>query len=564
VGSALLLVAGCSQLPTPDSVRTVRHVAADAPDLGAPEVRKLPAGPLPGEQPADVVRGFIAAAADPSARHALSRSFLARGAKWDDAASLVVYDPTSVVTTVSKAARDRAVVSLRLSTELWADRDGGYRPSLTTITRRYDVIRSDGQWRLAAVPDGVLVTWRDVARSYRAVRLYAVSATGDMLVPDPVLLPGDRPALPTTAARAQLRAPTDWLSPAVGTAVPPDAALLGSATLVDQQVTADLSLPSLPTSPSSRLALVAQLRAMLAGLPGVKQVRLLIDGAVAAVPPGKAPANPDTTPPDGPAVALIARRLTPVGPSHQGGGDTDAPLVGNAVISVSAGTAGKLAAVTASGDLLWRTDTSSPMTAARGTWRSASWVRSLGVLGVQKSEGRLAFLSPKAGPTAVADGGLGKVGPVSEVAVSRDGARVAALVGPPGARRVYIGRLAYTPPFSADPAPGQQPTVVGAGGWTPVTPAGQDVRAVDWTSSLELVVIAANGAGTVVSQIPLDGPAVATTLSMRGLLGPAEAIAAAPGEPILVASGGRIWRYDDSGAGRWLPIGAGKLPAYPS
>src|SRR3954452_6056684 len=109
LAAGLMLVAGCGQLPTPDTVRTVRHVQADAPFLGAPEVRKLPAGPLPGEQPADVVRGFIAAAADPSDRHALSRSFLARGTKWDDAASLVGYDPTSVATSVANETPDRAV-----------------------------------------------------------------------------------------------------------------------------------------------------------------------------------------------------------------------------------------------------------------------------------------------------------------------------------------------------------------------------------------------------------------------------------------------------------------------
>lgn len=567
LGAGVVLVAGCGRLPTPDKVRTVRHVAADAPDVGIPEVRKLPAGPLPGEQPADVVRGFIAAAADPSARHALSRSFLARGAKWDDGASLVVYDPSSVTTTVAKTSADRAVVTLRLDTELLADRDGGYRPSLTTITRRYDVIRSDGQWRLAGVPAGVLVTWRDVARTYRAVRLYAISAAGDMLVPDPVLLDTDRPALPTTAVRAQLRAPTDWLSSAAGTAVPPDASLLGSATLVDQQVTADLSLPSMPTSPASRLALMAQLRAMLAGLPGVKRVRLLIDGTEAAVPHGDAPVNPDSTPPDGPAVAVVAGRLTPVGPAHQGGTDVSAPAaeVGNSVIGVSAGSGGNLAAVTASGTLLRRIGRSSSMTAAPGSWRSASWVRSLGVLGVTRGNGALAFLPPQGAAKPVDDGGLRKSGPISAVAVSRDGSRVAALVGPPGARRVYLGHLAFTPPFPADPAPGQRPTVVGAAGWTPVTAAGDDIRAVDWSSSLGLVVVASGPHGsTAVRQIPLDGPAVATTLNSRGLPGPAEAIAAAPGEPVLVASGGRIWRYDDTGSGRWLAIGAGNLPAYPS
>ena len=568
LGAGALLVGGCGQLPTPDKVRTVRHIAADAPDFGAPEVRKLPAGPLPGEQPADVVRGFIAAAADPSARHALSRSFLARGAKWDDAATTVVYDPTSVTTTVANSAPDRAAVTLRLNTELMADRDGGYRPALTTITRRYDVIRSDGQWRLAGVPAGVLVTWRDVARSYRAVRLYAISATGDMLVPDPVLLDTDRPALPTTAMRAQLRAPTDWLSSAAGTAVPPDASLLGSATLVDQTVTADLSLPSMPTSASSRLGLVAQLRAMLSSLPGVKQVRLLIDGTEAAVPPGNAPDNPDTTPPDGPAVALVAGRLVPVGPSHQGSTDisTPAATVGNAVVSVSAGTSGELAASTSSGTVLWRANSSVAMSSAPNTWTSVSWVRSLGLLGVEKNTGALAFLPPRGAPTAVDDGGLSKIGPVHAVSVSRDGARVAAIVGPPGAQRVYLGHLAYTPPFPADTSPGQEPTVVGAADWTPVTAVGDNVRAVDWTSSLGLAVIVDNGphGGTAVRQIPLDGPAVPTTLSLRGLPGPAEAIAAAPGEPVLVSSGGRIWRYDDTGAGRWLAIGPGNLPAYPS
>jgi hypothetical protein len=568
LGATLALVAACGQLPTPDKVRTVRHIAADAPDVGAPEVRKLPAGPLPGEQPADVVRGFIAAAADPSDRHGLARSFLARGAKWDDAASLVVYDPSSLTTSVAKDGADRAVVSLRMSTDLVADRDGGYRPSLTTVTRRYEVIRSDGQWRLANVPAGVLVTSRDVARSYRTVRLYAISATGDMLVPDPVLLVTDRPALPTTAVRAQLRAPTDWLSTAAGTAVPPDASLLGSATLVDQQVTADLSLPNMPTAPAVRLALVAQLRTMLGQLPGVKQVRLLIDGTDAAVPPGNAPVDPDSTPPDGPAVAVVAGRLLPVGPAHQGGTEasTAAAVVGNTATSVSAGIAGELAAVTSSGTLLWRTGSYTSMAAAPGTWRSASWVRSLGLLGVEKATGALAFLPVHGGATAVDDGGLGKLGPVSEVAVSRDGARVAAIAGPPGARRVYLGRLAYTPPFATDNVSGQTPTVVGAGGWTPVTAVGDDVRAVDWSSSLGLAVIVGDQprGPAVVKQIPLDGLDEATTLSMRGLPEPADAIAAAPGEPILVSSGGRIWRYDDTGAGHWLAIGAGNLPAYPA
>ena len=65
-------------------------------------------------------------------------------------------------------------------------------------------------------------------------------------------------------------------------------------------------------------------------------------------------------------------------------------------------------------------------------------------------------------------------------------------------------------------------------------------------------------------QLGLDGPALPTVLSNRGLPGPAESIAAAPGEPALVASGGRIWRYDPTGTGRWLVNGSGGLPAYPS
>jgi hypothetical protein len=245
---------------------------------------------------------------------------------------------------------------------------------------------------------------------------------------------------------------------------------------------------------------------------------------------------------------------------------TPAATVGSAVTGVNAGTDGALAAVTASGMVLWRTGSSFAMTQAPGAWRAVSWVRSLGLLGVNRANGTLAFLSPHRKLTSVDDGGLSKLGPVTAVVVSRDGARVAAIAGPPGAQRVYLGHLAYSPPFPADTSPGQQPTVVGALGWTPVTGTGDDIREVDWTSSLALAVIVGSGShgGAGVRQIPLDGPAVATTLSSRGLPGPAEAIAAAPGEPILVASGGRIWRYDDSGTGRWLAIGAGSFPAYPS
>ena len=75
--------------------------------------------------------------------------------------------------------------------------------------------------------------------SYAPVVLEALTGDRTLLVPDPVLLPVNRTAVPAATMRYLLRGPTRWLAPAVTTALPAQVQLLGAATLDAGTVTVE-------------------------------------------------------------------------------------------------------------------------------------------------------------------------------------------------------------------------------------------------------------------------------------------------------------------------------------
>jgi len=93
-----VLLAGCASVPGDSSVQVLRKVTEGDP----PE---LPAGPVDGTNPLDLVRGFVYASGSTVDRHGAARRFLTpdAAASWDDGAALTVlteqfdtvYPPTS-------------------------------------------------------------------------------------------------------------------------------------------------------------------------------------------------------------------------------------------------------------------------------------------------------------------------------------------------------------------------------------------------------------------------------------------------------------------------------------
>ncbi|MGZ4664362.1 MAG: GerMN domain-containing protein [Frankiaceae bacterium] len=574
--AALLAVGACGGLPVHEDVTVVRPVPPGTAQ-DAPEIRKLPAGPPPGASPEELVRGFLEAAADPADTHALARSFLAPGVAWQDGAGVTVYEPSSLKVRLVPGAPGGPAVVVAVQRRLQVDPDGGYRPAAGPVTLSYGITAVGGQWRIRAAPPGILLTSRDVERSYAPVVLEALTGDRTLLVPDPVLLPVNRTAVPAATMRYLLRGPTRWLAPAVTTALPAQVQLLGTATLDAGTVTVDLSPPAGAVSSAAWAAYTSQVRATMAGLPGVTKVRLLLGGREVSEHHVQVPRADELAPATSP-VGIGSEGVVRFDPAATGTGDaeqvevpgtlvqavpvalpaTEASAGASRVAVVVAGDAGVLtpARVAANG--------SAQPVARPGRYAAGTWLRSVGLLTV-RSTGADPVLAPQAAFEAVGSGrvpggtaekappkvtapGLAGFGPVTALAASADGARAVAVAGFPGDRRLYLGRAA------------RSAGSITLSGWTPVTPIGIDVSAVAWSDALNLVVLGASGGRQALWRLSLTSLTPWAALPAPALPCVPTSVAAAPQRPILIGCGGRIWSWREA---TWVAVAAGDRPAYP-
>jgi hypothetical protein len=144
---------------------------------------------------------------------------------------------------------------------------------------------------------------------------------------------------------------------------------------------------------------------------------------------------------------------------------------------------------------------------------------------------------------------LAQLGPISQLRLSRDGVRVAAVVG---------GRLVVAAVVIESGAVSlRHPQVLRDGNLPPTA-------SVDWARP-ELLVVASAGTSPEVSSVSVDG-LTRRQVTSTNLTGPLTDIAAAPGHEVLVADATGLWAYSDTQE-VWEPllggIGPGATPLYP-
>jgi hypothetical protein len=587
----LLLVSGCG-LRTPSGVRVdQRSVDTTADD---PDIRKLPPGPAPGASPAQIVSGFLeASAADPD--HSFALDFLDTGSVWADRDAATIYEPDTA--SALKVTTTGAVSVVKFSAQgVGAIGAGGaFVPSQRLLNLTFQLHRVDGEWRLTRVPSGVLLTARDLNRSYRPVRTYEFSPDRSLLVAEPGYVVSDRAGLAGAALHALL---TGWGDPAAAVAggLPQGLTSLGSVVVSDGQATVDLGREAFTVPQSQRSRLVSQIAASLASVPGVFTVRVLVeDRPYAGAPvPAEIPTDLLTKSvgpvlaigPTGELVSLDGSRGTPVKWSAHGTGTADPGPVFN---PVSAPGGKRLAALRATNlgfqlvlaDLA-STSGSSVFTATvrhtpvivvppGASYLRPQWLDSGRLLlATGGSAPRLQLIDAKTGAShQVYAPNLQALGALSGFAVSRDGTRVIAVAGPPGARKIYLARVTTT-----STAPANQNQLI-VDGWTQVPTPLPDVAAASWSADLALTVIgaaartAAEPAGGLrVETVSLDGvpdptalpllPAAVTTQAIAS--GGVLSVATAPGRTDLVSAGSSTWALQNAG---WAAVGNWRSPAYP-
>jgi hypothetical protein len=283
-------LAGCVSLPDQGPVRS-RTVA----DTGENEtlVDYTPAGPHPGSSRRVLVEDFLTSMrATPTTTH-VAREYLTTGrsGRWAPERGTVVYGSQQLL----PGPGGRLTLRLRDVVELDGRGDWLGDP---THGRGHDyllrLVRHGGQWRIADLPDRLLVPRTHFDSQYQQYSLYFFDPSGQVLVPEPVYVPrGDQAT--TLLLSGLLQGPAADHSRVERTYFPHGTALDGISAPVSLSGTAEVPLnDEVLVADDARLQrMFAQLAWTLCQVSTVERVSLTAAGAPVD-PPGTPVGTVDT------------------------------------------------------------------------------------------------------------------------------------------------------------------------------------------------------------------------------------------------------------------------------
>lgn len=576
---ALLLAltsAACAGVPTSGPVRKGDPVRLERSNVAVPFIATPP---QPGATPEEVVRGFLRASADFRSDHRVARMHLAPSVRqlWRTGASTTVYDqaqaPLAVVAT-------GPVVTVRGAEVARIDAEGSYRraPSEVEVTRTFRMARISGEWRITSLQDGLLLSLVDVQESFRQVSLYFLSPSQNTLVPDTVLLP-ELPGLSTRLVSRLLRGPTAAVRGGVVSAFPQGTGLeVPSVPIRDGLVTVRLDETALSADDDEREQMAAQLVWTVKQLgPEVQRVRItaggrdLVVSGVAAEQPRNSwlkfdPNGLTGTPSvyvvvDGRVSRILEGRFEPVaGPAGSG-----SPALRSPAVSLDEG---RVAAVSSDGTTLYAGRLAAAAAfdpvASGGDLGPPSWDPLGNLWFVDKVGGTISVLAAGATEPVAVQVGRRPGGPVTQIALSRDGVRVAMVTGSGRAARLLVATVQGVDQLGTEPLPAGAVPAVSIRAAREVLPDLRGIRDVAWADAQTLAVLGSRAGGRVEAlYTSTDGYEVEAVQAEEDLAG----LAAAPPvgtqiSPLVVQTAEGLLEQFTSGR-VWVQLGTGSDPAYP-
>ena len=508
---------GCVSIPTSGPVEKVEGQQPACQSCVNVEV----APPATGDSPRQVVDGFLRANANYQPGYAVARQFLTRAAAeaWSPDQGVTIYNGSPVQQGGSIVLQGQVVGAL--------SEKRTFRARQQNLNWDFRVEQENGEWRIAHPPSDLFVRDSSFETLYRSYDLHFVGSNG-VLVPQPIYLPDLRAPgnVASALVNALLEGPSDWLSPAVTTAVPPDTSLsVDSVTIVNGVAQVPLSESVLQTTEAARSLLAAQLVYTLQQVTGVKKVLLQVNNQPFRVPQSEigdlAVPLENVSAELNPVPYVRAEQLYAVRGSNQrlervvanAEVPTTEPFPGGlgkgrqdiSALAVSV-TNTDLAVVTDQGTALRRTpttgtDLTTVLDGVSGLLRP-QFTRTGELYAIGERGGRQRMWVTSAGRTAeVAAPELFSQGRVLAFRISPDGNRVAVVVKSGGRTTLGLALLVRSARVAVE-------------GWRELrTDIGltdamvEVVRDLAWTNGTELVVLGADTAG---------GPFVPSTLSIDG------------------------------------------------
>ncbi len=260
-----LLLGACTRIPTAGPVE-------DVPMSQRPgSVEIAPEPPQPGVGPDRLVEGFIQAMADPESNYRVAREYLTREAarRWNPRTGTRIFEGS--IAEIDGSVRLGGQISGTL------DEVGRFTSQGRSLDHDFRVVDQEGQWRIDAPPEGVLLSRYNFELYYAHVSIYFISRADGWVIPDLLHIPESQ-LTPARLVEAQLAGPSPMLGDTARNAlatVPRDA--LASAT-IDPDGIATVDFDEFPdTLPDDRRREVgAQLMWSLTAIPRVTGLRLTV------------------------------------------------------------------------------------------------------------------------------------------------------------------------------------------------------------------------------------------------------------------------------------------------
>lgn len=269
VVAVLVVLTGCVQVPTAGPIQKVDRQQGSCQSCVNVQV----APPTAGDPPKQIVEAYLRATSNYQPGYSVARQFLTKAAaeRWrpEDGASIYSGKPSE--------NGDRVTLNGTLVGSLAPDRT--YTAQNKGLNWDFGLVRENGEWRISRPPKGLMVTEYSFIQFYQAYQVYFIG-NDTSLVPQRIYLPTLRS--PANVASALLTAllggPSEWLGPAVDSALPPDPTKsVGSVTITDSIAEVPLSEAVLTLPDQQRSLMAAQIVFTLKQAPGVKGVLITVN-----------------------------------------------------------------------------------------------------------------------------------------------------------------------------------------------------------------------------------------------------------------------------------------------
>jgi hypothetical protein len=262
------LLTSCVTVPTAGPVRKIEGQQQTCQNCVDVEV----AAPSPGDDPRQIVEGYLRATSNYQPNYSVAKQFLTRAAaeKWspEDGATIYRGSPTANGNKVTLNA-------LKIGT---LDDHRTYTARDTRFHVDFKVTKEDGEWRIGDPPRGLLIAKSAFTQFYSPYSVFFIG--NGRLVPDAIYLPDLRSLsnIASVLMKALLSGPSAWLGPAVTSGIPPNTALIGDAvTISDGIATVPLNDPVLQLDDQQRVAMAAQVMYTLREAVGIKGVLFTVN-----------------------------------------------------------------------------------------------------------------------------------------------------------------------------------------------------------------------------------------------------------------------------------------------